>query len=67
MAIRVTHELHSRRLGRNVGVAVALIAFAALMFALTVVKVQNGGQIQGYDHTIQPELLPQNAAPEATP
>ncbi len=57
MAIRVEHELHGRRFSRNVGVGLALVGFAALMFALSVVKISATGPIQGYDHTIRPELV----------
>jgi hypothetical protein len=43
MAIRVEHEIHQRRLGRNVGLGLVLAAFVALVFGLTIVKVSNGG------------------------
>ena len=43
MGIRREHEIHRRRLGRNVGLALALAGFAALVFALTVVKVSDDG------------------------
>ncbi len=39
---RTTHEIHQRRLGRNVGLALVLTAFIALVFGLTVVKVTSG-------------------------
>lgn len=39
MAISRDHELHHRRMGRNVGLGVILGAFVALVFALTMVKV----------------------------
>jgi hypothetical protein len=37
--IRAEHALHRRRLSRNVGLGIALIAFVALVYGLTVVKV----------------------------
>ena len=40
--LKPTHDLHNRRFGRNVGVAVVLVAFIGLVFALTVVKVTSG-------------------------
>lgn len=43
MGLHVEHEIHTRRFGRNVGVAVLLIAFVVLVLALTVVKVTRGG------------------------
>ena len=58
MAITRTHELHKRRFGRNLGVALVLAAFIALVFALTIAKVSGGGVIQAYDHTYRPALDP---------
>lgn len=59
MAIRVEHELHQRRRGRNLGVLIALLVFVAIVFGLTVVKVRQLGDanaFQGYDHVVQPGL-----------
>lgn len=61
MAFRPEHEIHKRRFGRNLGVAVTLGLFILLVFALTVVKVTRGDPMQGFDHSLRPEL----AAPEA--
>ncbi len=58
MAIRVEHELHRRRLGRNLGLGLVLAAFVVLVFALTVVKVRRGDPMQGYDHVVRPEMAP---------
>ena len=66
MAFRAEHELHKRRLGRNVGLGFVLVAFVALVLGLTVVKVSNVGQMQGFDHVIRPELVPTEAAPAQT-
>jgi len=59
MTIRVEHELHKRRFGRNLGVGLALFAFAALVFALSVVKITGPGaaSIQGFDHVLRPGLM----------
>ncbi|MEM9853233.1 MAG: hypothetical protein AAF841_02160 [Pseudomonadota bacterium] len=54
----VTSEMHERRKSRNLGVAACLAAFIVLLFALTAVKVQQHGIIQGFDHVVRPELLP---------
>jgi hypothetical protein len=43
MSFREDHELHKRRLGRNIGLAVVLICFVGIIFGLTVVKVTRGG------------------------
>jgi hypothetical protein len=56
MAIKATHELHERRLSRNLGVALALLAFAAVVFGLTMAKIQTGATMQGFDHVVRPEL-----------
>jgi hypothetical protein len=61
MSIKVEHELHQRRKGRNMGLLGLLLAFVALVFLLTVVKVQELGdasKFQGYDHVVQPALVP---------
>ena len=42
MSSRVTHEIHKRRMGRNLGVALLLVAFIGIVFGLTVVKVTSG-------------------------
>lgn len=36
------HELHKRRSSRNMGLGLVLVAFVALVFGLTVVKVTRG-------------------------
>ncbi|MCG6904121.1 MAG: hypothetical protein LJE68_15710 [Rhodobacter sp.] len=57
MAIKAEHEIHKRRFSRNLGVGLALTGFAALMFALSIVKITSlGGPIQGFDHVARPEL-----------
>ncbi|HRK43264.1 MAG TPA: hypothetical protein PLH11_09495 [Gemmobacter sp.] len=58
MALNTQHEIHSRRLGRNLGLALVLLAFVALVFGLTVVKVTRGDPMQGFDHTVRPEMAP---------
>ena len=74
MLPRVEHELHRRRRSRNVGLAVVLGAFVALVFGLSVVKITNGDMMQGYDHRPQSSMLPRdpnppprNAGPVAAP
>ncbi|WP_435141523.1 hypothetical protein [Pseudopelagicola sp. nBUS_19] len=42
MSFRDDHEIHKRRLGRNLGVAAVLIGFIVIVFGLTVVKVTRG-------------------------
>ena len=57
MAIRATHEIHHRRLSRNVGVAVALLGFIAVVFGLTMAKIQTGASMQAFDHVVRPEIM----------
>lgn len=42
MAIHKEHEIHQRRFGRNLGLALVLGAFVFLLMGLTVVKVTRG-------------------------
>ena len=55
MAMTREHELHKRRFGRNLGVALALAALIALVFGLTIVKVKRqtpeAGQPAGVEVT----------------
>lgn len=56
MAIRAEHELHRRRLSRNVGLGIVLVGFVAVVFGLTVAKVSNTGAVEGFDHVVRPGL-----------
>lgn len=66
MSFRPDHEMHQRRFSRNVGLGLTLVAFVALVFALTVVKVTRGEPMQGFDHVMRPELTPAQTAPAQT-
>lgn len=68
MAIRVEHELHQRRKSRNYGLLVVLLAFVALVFGLTAVKVLNledPRAFEKFDHVVRPQLLPTDAEERA--
>ncbi|MGB0658638.1 MAG: hypothetical protein ACPGNV_00575 [Mangrovicoccus sp.] len=56
MAIKATHELHHRRFGRNLGVSLALLAFVAVVFGLTIAKIGVQGPTEGFDHMVRPEM-----------
>ena len=61
MAIKVEHELHERRKGRNFGVGLVLVGVVAIVFGLTVVKVLNletMAQFERFDHVARPQLEP---------
>ncbi|WP_102108708.1 hypothetical protein [Oceaniglobus roseus] len=64
MAIHAEHELHKRRFSRNLGVGLLLAGFVALVFGLTVVKVEQLGAVQGFDHVLRSEMLPKEEAPK---
>ena len=53
------HELHIRRLSRNVWLSIILIGFVLIIICLTIVKVSNGNGLEAYDHVVRPSLLPQ--------
>jgi len=61
--IRAEHEIHQRRRSRNIGLGIVLVGFIAIVFGLTVVKVQQLGAVQGFDHVVRLELLPGEEAP----
>jgi hypothetical protein len=55
--IRPDHELHQRRRSRNMGLGAVLLAFAILIFGLTVVKVSRqtaDGQPPGMTAPVSP-------------
>jgi hypothetical protein len=56
MAITRTHEIHRRRLGRNMGVGLCLLALVAVLFAMSAVKVATLGAVEGFDHVARPAL-----------
>ena len=59
MALAREHEILHRRSGRNIGVGLTLVAFIVVIFVLTIAKVQNGGPVEGFDHTFRPGLAEQ--------
>lgn len=58
MPLSTEHEIHSRRRSRNVGLGLVLVAFVALVFGLTVVKVQQGDLMEAFDHQPRVSELP---------
>jgi hypothetical protein len=58
MSFRATHELHHRRSGRNIGLALVLLAFIVIVFGLTVAKVTSGDPMQAFDHVPRQALVP---------
>lgn len=58
MAITRDSDLHIRRFSRNLGLGAVLLGFVAIVFGLTVVKVENGSTMEGYDHQPRASILP---------
>ncbi len=48
-----SHEIYGRRRSRNRGLGLTLAAFVVLVFAVTVVKMTEGEDMRGFDHTIE--------------
>ncbi len=58
MVIRVEHELHRRRMSRNVGLGVVLALLIAVVFGLTIAKISAGEPMEGFDHSYRPQMEP---------
>ena len=56
MPITQTHEIHRRRLGRNIGVAACLVGFCVVVFGLTIAKVRQGASMEAFDHVARPSI-----------
>ncbi len=54
--INPEHELHIRRKARNIWLGAILGAFVILVFAVTIVKMINGNQMEAFDHEVRPSL-----------
>ena len=57
MGLAHEHEIHKRRISRNVGLGGVLAGFVALVFALTIAKVTDGEPTQAFDHTLRVDQL----------
>ncbi len=57
MAITKDHDLHRRRAKRNIWLGMVLGGFVVLVFAITVVKLQDGQMLEAFDHSLRPSLL----------
>ena len=63
MSFPPEHEIHKRRLGRNLGVGLLLVIFVGIVFGLTVVKVLAIGEKRGFDGVVREDVV----APVKTP
>ncbi len=57
MPLAREHELHAARSGRNLAVGICLVLFVVLVFALTLVKLGSGHQMEAFDHAVRPSLV----------
>ena len=48
-----SHEIFSRRRSRNRGLGLTLGAFVLLVFAVTVVKLNEGQDMRAFQHTVR--------------
>ena len=46
----------------NAGLGAVLLGFVAIVFGLTVVKVENGSKMEAYDHQPRASVLPEEGA-----
>lgn len=58
MPLTQTHDMHRRRFGRNIGVALCLIGFCGIVFGLTIAKVRQGASLEAFDHQPRASVLP---------
>ncbi len=49
MSLTQEHELHRRRLSRNIGLGAVLAVFVVLVFGLSFVKVRQGDRMHATD------------------
>lgn len=54
-------ELHKRRMGRNLGVALCLVALMVILVWLSLVKLIQTGPREGFDHGPRNSVLIEDA------
>ena len=58
MVFHPEHDLHRRRRGRNIALGLVLALFVALVFGLSIAKIENGDMMGAFDHTQRSSALP---------
>jgi hypothetical protein len=48
-----SHQIYGHRRSRNLGLGLTLGAFVLLIFAVTIVKLSQGEDMRGFDHTFE--------------
>lgn len=51
------HEMHVRRRSRNILLGLILGGFVVLVFAVTIVKMVNGNQMEAFDHSLRSSVM----------
>jgi len=49
-------EIHAKRKKNNLMLGLVLVAFVALVFAITVAKMMSGANMEAFDHVRRPLL-----------
>ncbi|MEO0344227.1 MAG: cytochrome C oxidase assembly protein [Pseudomonadota bacterium] len=49
-------DIKERQARNNFWVGLTLLSFVALVFAITVVKMRAGHNMEGFDHVLRPQL-----------
>lgn len=62
MGIRTEHPLHARRKRSNLALALVLGGFVVLVFAITIVKMMGGANMEAFDHTVRYSIEPKTGA-----
>lgn len=48
-----SHEVYTRRRGRNLAIGGCLLGVVLMIFAVTIVKLASGVEMKGFDHTFE--------------
>ena len=53
-------QLTQKRSRNNIWVGLSLLAFVALVFAITIAKMMAGHNMEAFDHVVRPQLVEEN-------
>ena len=51
------HEIYTRRGKNNLWLGVIMGCLVTIIFFVTIVKLYNGSKLQGFDHSLRPEMI----------
>ncbi len=51
------NDFSSKRKNRNFWLAMCLTGFIIMIFLVTIAKLSSGNMIEGFDHTLRPNLI----------